>query len=386
MAALRTGSSRWSPRRTIRPGDRVALCAGGPAGGGATAPALGGATGDATRSSASGATGVGDGVAGNRRAPPRIHGSKATTCRGPARTGSGGETRYIFSDPLLPFPANRNLCRSAGGKGAAVARLALSLQTHKSRVPRLLAIVREATNQRAQGPSRTDTGVLGRRCTRPTIATQYSKTWIAGPEKLNDEEITSQRCLASVLLLKLTGRQRGAKTSSKTQSKGSGKSGTTNLVTIKLFGVLGTLNTCEGSFGEAIANFQHCHRLASRAGIETIAASMAGISPCLTDGLATMTSNLEWANRAPNAGDRDFGGFVEVQIAYSKGMSYGMRGPSAGSREHDSCAETRMEKNLPGWIQQAWYLWKADLVMLMGRKSEALPQLARGIVALADCP
>ena len=143
-------------------------------------------------------------------------------------------------------------------------------------------------------------------------------------------------------------------------------------MTIKLFGVLGTLNTCEGRYGEAIAHFKHCHGLASRAGIEAIAALMAGNIALSYGRLGDYNLQLEWATRAPNAWGADFGGFVEVQIAYSKGMSHGMRGRAQDVEYTITALEQRIELNLPPWIEQAWQLWKADLLMLIGHRAEAL--------------
>ena len=164
------------------------------------------------------------------------------------------------------------------------------------------------------------------------------------------------------------------------------KSGTTNLVTIRLFAALGTLNTCEGKYDAAIANFLQCHRLASRAGIETVLASMAGNIALSYGRLGEYNLQLEWARRAPNAWGADFGGFVEVQIAYSKGMAHAMRGRIQDAQDAIVELEKRMEEGLPRWIQQAWQLWKADLLMLIGRKTEALAIGRLGVTGFGGQP
>ena len=274
---------------------------------------------------------------------------------------------------------------------ALEARALQSLGSHfvadlQSRVPRLLAIVHGCANQRARILAAQTLAYLAADVRDQQLAYAVLKDLECDPEEPNDEEITSQWCLARVLLLKLTGQAARSEDLVKDTIERLRKSGTINLLTIKLFGVLGTLNTCEGRFDDAIANFLHCHRLASRAGIETIAASMAGNLALSYGRLGDYELQLEWANRAPNAWGSDFGGFVEVQIAYNKGMSYGMQGRVQEVENTIVALETRMEKNLPGWIQQAWYLWKADLVMLMGRKSEAQALARSGISRFGGLP
>jgi hypothetical protein len=45
-----------------------------------------------------------------------------------------------------------------------------------------------------------------------------------------------------------------------------------------------------------------------------------------------------------------------------------------------------MGHNLPSWIQQAWFLWKADLLMLIGRKSEAKAVARQAVTRLGRLP
>ena len=260
---------------------------------------------------------------------------------------------------------------------ALEARALQSLGSHflaelQGRVPQLLAIVREATNHRARVLAAQALAYLAADVRDQELASAVLQDLDDRLEELDDEDVTSQWSLARVLLLKLTGQSAQSEDLVKDTIENLRKSGTTNLVTIKLFALLGTLNTCEGRFDEAIANFTQCHGLAARAGIETIAASMAGNISLSYGRLGDYNLQLEWASRAPNAWGADFGGFVEVQLAYNKGMSHGMRGRAQDVEHTIIGLEQRMELHLPPWIQQAWQLWKADLLMLMGHRAEAL--------------
>jgi len=256
----------------------------------------------------------------------------------------------------------------------------------QSRVPRLLSIVRECANHRAQVLAGQTLAYLAADVRDQQLANAVLRDLDSNLGGANDEDITTQWSLARVLLLKLTGQAAQSENLVKDTIEKLRKRGTTNLLTIKLFGVLGTLNTCEGRFNDAIANFLHCYNLASRAGIETMVASMAGNLALSYGRLGDYNLQLEWANRAPNAWGEDFGGFVEVQIAYSKGMAYGMHGRMRDVEDTIAALEIRMQQSLPRWIQQAWHLWKADLLMLMGCKAEALAMARFSVTRFGGLP
>jgi DNA-binding SARP family transcriptional activator/tetratricopeptide (TPR) repeat protein len=297
-----------------------------------------------------------------------------------------------WRDSLDLLRASLRSCGKAGLHAEALeARALQSLGSHfvaelQTRVPRLLAIVAASVNDRARVLAAQTLAYLAADVRDHQLANAVLEDLDGSLDGLNDEDITSQLSLARVLLLKLTGRAAQSEDLVRDTIDRLSKRGTTDLLTIKLFGVLGTLNTCEGRYEDAIANFLHCYRLALRAGIETIVASTAGNLALSYGRLGDYDLQLEWANRAPNAWGMDFGGFVEVQLAYNKGMSYGMRGRTQAVEETIRALEMRMEDNLPSWIQQAWHLWKADLLMLMGRKSEALATARQGVHHFGGLP
>jgi DNA-binding SARP family transcriptional activator/tetratricopeptide (TPR) repeat protein len=274
---------------------------------------------------------------------------------------------------------------------ALEARALQSLGSHfvpelQARIPRLLILVRECEHLRARVLAAQTLAYWAADVRDQQLANAVLEDLDGTLESSYDDDTTSQLSLARVLLLKLVGQAAQSENLVKDTIERLRKSGTNNLLTMKLFGVLGTLNTCEGRYDDAIANFLHCHRLASRAGIETIVAAMAGNLALSYGRLGDYNLQLEWANRAPNAWGTDFGGFIEVQVAYNKGMSYGMLGLTQEVQETISALETRMEGNLPAWVQQAWHLWKADLLMLMGQKAEALAMARLGVTRFGGLP
>jgi DNA-binding SARP family transcriptional activator len=274
---------------------------------------------------------------------------------------------------------------------ALEARALQSLGSHfvgelQARIPQLLSIVREAPSYRAGVLAAQALAYLAADVRDQELASAVLKDLDARLERANDEDIASQWSLPRVILLKLTGQAAQSEDLVRDTIDRLRKSGTTNLLTIKLCAALGTLNTCEGRFDAAISNFLHCHRLASRAGIETIEASMAGNIALSYGRIGEYNLQLEWAMRAPNAWGADFGGFVEVQIAYSKGMSHGMRGRTQEVQDTIRQVEGRMQGSLPRWIEQAWHLWKADLLMLIGQRTEALGIGRLGVTGFGGQP
>jgi hypothetical protein len=48
--------------------------------------------------------------------------------------------------------------------------------------------------------------------------------------------------------------------------------------------------------------------------------------------------------------------------------------------------ERRMDGSITPWILQAWHLWKADLLALMGRRSEAVDIARAGLARFGSAP
>jgi len=274
---------------------------------------------------------------------------------------------------------------------ALEARALQSLGSHfvaeaQARVPQLLSIVREAANHRAKVLAAQSLAYLAADVRDKGLANAVLQDLEGRLDEPIDEDVRNQWSLARVILLKLTGQAAQSEDLVKETIDRLRRTGTSNLVTMRLLAALGMLNTCEGRYDDAIANFLHCHKLASRAGIETIVASMSGNIALSYGRLGDYNLQLEWATRAPNAWGADFGGFVEVQIAYSKGMSHGMQGRTRDVEDVISALESRMELTLPPWIEQAWHLWKADLFTLIGRKAEAFTSARLGVTSLGGLP
>jgi tetratricopeptide (TPR) repeat protein len=247
------------------------------------------------------------------------------------------------------------------------------------RVPRLLSLVLESSSPRTKVKAAQVLAYLAVEVRDQSLATNLLGALHEALEGNSDEDIASNYALTRAMLLRLIGETAASEELVKDTIENLRRNGTGNLLTVQLPGILGTLYTLEGKYAEAIENFLHGHELARRAGVDTLVAAMAGNLSLSYCRLGDYDRQFEWANRAPDPWGAEFGGFVEVQLAYYKGVAQAMTGRSEVIAEIITGLEARMECALPEWIQQAWQLWKADLVMLTGRKSDALA-IAKGAV------
>ena len=253
------------------------------------------------------------------------------------------------------------------------------------RVPRLLSLVRDSTSPRTKVKAAQVLAYLAVEVRDQSLATTLLTTLDGVLEAYTDEDIASHWALTRALLLKLTGQTSASEELVIETIENLRRSGTGNLLTVQLVGIWNPQHL-DGRYSEAIGNFSQGYELACRAGVDTIVASMAGNLSLSYGRLGDHALQLEWANRAPDPWGAEFGGFIEVQLAYNRGIAQAMRGKPELIVEAISKLEARMECPLPEWIQQAWQLWKADLVMLTGRRSEALGIAKAAVTRFGSAP
>ena len=148
--------------------------------------------------------------------------------------------------------------------------------------------------------------------------------------------------------------------------------GAANLVMVQLQGGLGAIKSREGQYEEALAYYEQALRLANRLGNDRQAASIIGNIAVCCGRLGRYSEQLEWTGKAPLPKGADFAGFVEIQIAYSRAFAYAMRERADLALKTVSDLESRLVGPIPAWMQQAWLLWKADLLLLCKQRSEAI--------------
>jgi tetratricopeptide (TPR) repeat protein len=186
-----------------------------------------------------------------------------------------------------------------------------------------------------------------------------------------DEDTLDQVALTKGLLLYLAGQSPKSQALVKATIERLNSRGTANFVAAQLIGGLGTICAHEGKYHEAVNHFLQAFEMTSRLGIDTTIVGMAGNLSLSYGRLGMYDTQLYWLTRAPRPWGAEFGGFVEVQLAYSRGLAHGMRGRTGEISRAIEEVEGRMNCVLPDWLRQAWQLWKADLLLLAGRRNDA---------------
>ena len=148
--------------------------------------------------------------------------------------------------------------------------------------------------------------------------------------------------------------------------------GAANLVMVQLQGGLGSLKSREGRYEEALAHYEQALAMANRLGNDRQAANIIGNIALCCGRLGRYSEQLEWASKVPLASGPDFGGFVEIQVAYSQAFAYAMRERVDLVLKTSCDLDSRLVGPIPAWMRQAWSLWKADLLLLCKQRSEAI--------------
>jgi hypothetical protein len=68
----------------------------------------------------------------------------------------------------------------------------------------------------------------------------------------------------------------------------------------------------------------------------------------------------------------EFGGFFEIQTTYARALSLALRERRQHAVEALGELDGRFTEAVPNWMRQAWGLWKADVLLIIGRRQEAL--------------
>lgn len=92
--------------------------------------------------------------------------------------------------------------------------------------------------------------------------------------------------------------------------------------------------------------------------------------------LGQYADQLHWVSVARSCMGSASQGYLDVQLTYSMAFAHAMLGRPDLAVD----ATTRLDGRLAGqshWLVQSWALWKADLLLLSGRRTEALDTALR---------
>jgi tetratricopeptide (TPR) repeat protein len=148
--------------------------------------------------------------------------------------------------------------------------------------------------------------------------------------------------------------------------------GMANLVMVQLHAGVGALKADKGCYQDAAASQEKALMMASRLGNDTLITSIAGNLALCYSRLGRYADQLQLVGRIPPPGGSEFWGFVEMLFAYSTALSLISLGRHGRAQEVITALDKRIIEVIPDWMVQAWMLWKADLLLLMPKRSEAM--------------
>jgi DNA-binding SARP family transcriptional activator/tetratricopeptide (TPR) repeat protein len=241
----------------------------------------------------------------------------------------------------------------------------------RARLPELVSLVRGCNDPQIRVKAGRAAAYLIADLRERSLAAELLSLVDAIPAIHLDEDLLDELALTKGLLLYLAGSARSGQQLVRATNEKVKARGNVNFLAVQLISGLGTINAHEGKYEEAIPHFLQAHAMASRLGIDTTIAGLAGNLSLCYGRLAKYEEQQSWASAAPQPWGAEFGGFVEIQLAYCLGLSYGMRGEVSKVNGIIAQLEERLPSSLAPYLRQAWVLWKADLLYLAGHSREA---------------
>jgi DNA-binding SARP family transcriptional activator/predicted ATPase len=143
---------------------------------------------------------------------------------------------------------------------------------------------------------------------------------------------------------------------------------------------MGVLACSAGKYPEGKAEFLQAHNICARLGNDSVGASRAAQVALCCYRLGEYTEGIEWGTLASRTFCQiPFAGYVECQTARHNGSCYALLGNERSAREVISGFELRMPQSSQVWMKQAWHLHKADILLYLGKESEALSAADEGV-------
>jgi DNA-binding SARP family transcriptional activator/tetratricopeptide (TPR) repeat protein len=145
-----------------------------------------------------------------------------------------------------------------------------------------------------------------------------------------------------------------------------------NTTIANLYNGLGAIACCQGNYGEAKARFQDAYDMAVRLGNDSARhLRTVNLALCCFR-LGEYHEAVDWALAGAQIQAVGFRGYFECQRAMYLGWGYALRNEFNRALDVISSLDARLPSNLPPWLTQVWLLAKADTLLLVGLRQEAL--------------
>jgi DNA-binding SARP family transcriptional activator/tetratricopeptide (TPR) repeat protein len=157
-----------------------------------------------------------------------------------------------------------------------------------------------------------------------------------------------------------------------------------NLVVVQLCSGLGALDSREGAYDSAVRHLGEALLMAQRLGNDTVVSSIiANLAICLGR-LGRYEELDDLLGRRSEVQGPELTGFAEIQAGYALSLGLSIRGKKQSAIDAVTAVSRRLTGSVPIWMMQAWMLWKADVLLIAGRRQEAYQSAIEGLTVGSD--
>jgi DNA-binding SARP family transcriptional activator/tetratricopeptide (TPR) repeat protein/type II secretory pathway predicted ATPase ExeA len=139
-----------------------------------------------------------------------------------------------------------------------------------------------------------------------------------------------------------------------------------------LYNGLGAIACCQGNYGEAKAMFQDAYNVALRLGNDSARNIRAVHVALCCFRLGQYNEAVDWVLVGAASQGVGFRGYLDCQRAMYLAWGYALRNEFKRALGATSSLDSQLPASLPPWLTQVWLLAKADTLLLLGLKREAL--------------
>jgi tetratricopeptide (TPR) repeat protein len=152
-----------------------------------------------------------------------------------------------------------------------------------------------------------------------------------------------------------------------------------NSTTLHLSVAAATMLVGLGSYEEATTQYTHCFELSTRLGRQSGAASAAANLSLCHFRLGNTSEQLKWAEESLALSER-FGSYVgRLHAMYCRAAAFAFREENRIVKTSIYETDAWLNDGMPTWVSQCWLLYKADLLALVGARTDAVAAARKAI-------
>jgi tetratricopeptide (TPR) repeat protein len=159
-----------------------------------------------------------------------------------------------------------------------------------------------------------------------------------------------------------------------------------NGTTLNLCVSAGAISVAAGNYYEALAHYAEAYRLAIRLGRQDGAASAAGNLSLCYFRTGETSEQLRWAETCLQLGERYCSCVGRLHAMYCRAAAHAFREENRVVRACISETDLWINGGMADWVSQCWLLYRADLLAIIGARTEAVASARRTISYAALAP